>query len=221
MIKGLIFDFDGLILDTESPEYAAWLEIYQENGAHLEPEEWAVCLGTVASAFDAVSLLEERSGKSYDRATITAEYRRRALDKIQSQPILSGIVDHLEAAKNTGLVIAIASSSPFEWVKGHLDRLDLTGYFSCLTTRNDVTTVKPDPELYLVTLERLGLLPHEVIALEDSPHGISAARSAGVFCVAVPNSISQRLDLSHASLIVRSLSEIRLSKLLEIASTSL
>jgi HAD superfamily hydrolase (TIGR01509 family) len=215
MIKGLIFDFDGLILDTESPECAAWIEIFTENGAHLDPEEWAACLGTYASAFNAVGLLEERSGRLFESDAITVEYHRRAIEKINKQPILDGIVLQLEAALNAGMQIAIASSSPRDWVTGHLERLGLTDYFSCLVTRDDVKTVKPDPELYLLALERMGLMAHEAIALEDSPNGVTAARKAGLYCIAVPNPISQRLDLSHASLIIPSLADVSLAHLVE------
>ncbi len=218
VIKGLIFDFDGLIIDTETPEYLSWLEIYKEHEAVLAPEEWAACLGTAASAFDAVGLLEQRTGRALNRGNLTEDYRKRALAKIYQQPILPGVREYLAYARSAGIELAVASSSSKEWVASHLARLELSDYFSYLVTRDDVKNVKPDPELYCQALRRLGLQPEQAIALEDSPHGITAARQAGIFCVAVPNPISSRLDLSHASLVIPSLAHMPVDKLIRIAS---
>lgn len=215
-IKGLIFDFDGLILDTETPEYLSWLEIYREHGSHIEPQEWATFLGTKGSVDYSLGLLEQRSHKTVHRQDVEADYHHRANHKILQQPILPGVVDLLEDAVRSGLKLAVASSSPQNWVNQHLQRLKLTHYFDHILCRDDVDQIKPHPELYQAAMQRLGLAPHETIALEDSPNGIRSAVTAGLFCVAVPNPISRQLDLSQANIIVNSLADISLNKLIQL-----
>ena len=219
-IKGLIFDFDGLILDTETPEYLSWLEIYREHSAHIEPQEWATFLGTKGSVDFSLGLLEQRSQKPVHRQEVEADYHRRANHKILQQPILPGVVDLLEEAFRSELKLAVASSSPQDWVTKHLQRLELTKYFDHILCRDDVNHIKPHPELYQAAMDRLGLAPHEGIALEDSPNGIRSAVTAGLFCVAVPNPISKQLDLSQANFLANSLADLSLNKLIQLVGNN-
>ncbi len=217
-IKGLIFDFDGLIIDTESPEFETWIEIFAEYGAELFFDEWVACLGTHSSAFDPASLLLARAGIKTDNRLLWAEQKRRSLIKTARQPVLPGVREILLQASQQGFRLAVASSSPYEWVSTHLASHGLMPCFEHVVTREQVAQVKPYPALFRKALDLLSLSPGEAIALEDSPNGIKAARSAGMFCVAVPNPISRRLDLSQANLILPSLAEITLPDLVAIAS---
>ena len=97
---------------------------------------------------------------------------------------------------------------------GHLDRLGVTDLFDAIVTGDDVARVKPDPELYLLALARLGLEPHEAIVFEDAPNGVLAAKRAGIFTVAVPNALTCDLPLDHADLRVASLADLPLTDLL-------
>ena len=110
--------------------------------------------------------------------------------------------------------IRIASSSTGDWVRGHLARLGILDRFECLRCRDDVAHAKPEPDLYIAVLECLGVGASEAIAIEDSPHGITAAKRAGMRCVAIPNSITARLDLSHADVTLTSLADVTLQQLL-------
>lgn len=212
-IKGLIFDFDGLIIDTESPEFESWIELFAEYGAEIFFEEWVVCLGTNTSAFDPASLLLARAGIMKDNHFLWAEQKKRSTPKAASQPVLPGVLDLLKQAKHRGLRLAVASSSPYEWVSTHLQTRGLAPFFDDIITREQVEQVKPHPALFLKALDSLGLHPGEAIVLEDSPNGILAARAAGLYCVAVPNPISCRLDLSQANRILPSLAETSLDEL--------
>jgi HAD superfamily hydrolase (TIGR01509 family) len=214
MLRGLIFDFDGLILDTETPEYQSWQEIFQEYGLSLPIPAWAASVGTSADHFDACAYLEAQLERPIDRERIIARQRRRSLELIAVQPVEPGITTILAAAKERGLKIGLASSSSSEWVTGHLTRLDLIGYFDCIRGADHVQNVKPDPELYLSALSALELPARQVIALEDSPNGVLAAQRAGLFCVAVPNPITRQLDLNHADLQLDSLAALPLDRLL-------
>ncbi len=207
-IKALLFDFDGLILDTETPKYQAWNEIYAENGVALSLQDWALCLGTSDRAFDAAAHLELLTGKTLDRIALRADFDRRALSMIEREPPLPGVIALIEHARQNNLALGLASSSPRNWVLDHMQRLMLASRFDCILCREDTPRVKPDPDLYLLLMQRLGVSPAETIAFEDSPNGIAAARSTGVCCVGVPNRLSRYLDLSQADMILSSLAEL-------------
>lgn len=213
MIRALIFDFDGLILDTEGPEFQTWQEIYAEHGGTLSFDSWAETIGTIGG-FDPYAELERQLGRALDREAIRQRRRQRFQELIAGQTARPGVTDYLEAASARGLRLAVASSAPRDWVAGHLERLGLRQYFDCLRCADDVTRVKPDPELYLAALAALDVLPTEAIALEDSPNGITAAKRAGLFCVAVPNPLTGQLSLAHADLQVESLAQLSLDQLL-------
>jgi len=211
-IRGLIFDFDGLILDTESPEFTSWRDIFSEHGCVLSLEDWAVCIGT-ADVFDPCAHLEAQLGRVVDRDALRTERRRRSDALIAAQMPMPGVVERIAEARAIGLKLAVASSSSRSWVEGHLTRLDLARHFHCIRCSDHVEQVKPDPALYRLALEGLGLGPENAIAFEDSPNGILAAKRAGLFCVAVPNDATRELALDAADLRLESLREISLEAL--------
>ncbi|MGQ9477993.1 MAG: HAD family hydrolase [Candidatus Bipolaricaulia bacterium] len=215
MIRGLIFDFDGLILDTELPTYLAWEEICLAHGCHLPLEVWAACIGT-SREFDVLGYLEARLGRRVERAALAARRRERELELIAQQGLLPGVRDYLAEARRLKLKLGLASSSSRAWVMAHLERLGLEGEFDSLKCAEDVGVgrAKPEPDLYWAVLAELGLLPEEAIALEDSPNGILAARRAGLFCVAVPNPLTRRLSLDGADMRLDSLRDLPLEALL-------
>ena len=212
--RALIFDFDGLILETEASMYECLSDLFRSHGAELEMEAWSLNIGGNSGGFDVYAHLEEVTGAAIDREALRASVRERHHAMVCELPALEGVLDYVRAAKEMGLKLGVASSSSRSWVGGHLERLGLLPYFDDVRTRDDVERVKPDPELYLASLERLGVEPHEAIALEDSPNGVRAAQAAGIFCVAVPNVITRRLPLEHADLRLESLAAVPLAELL-------
>ncbi len=217
MIHGLIFDFDGLILDTELPDFESWQEMFIEHGAELPRAEWAPLIGTVTDSFDIYDYLEQRAGRAIDREDVRERRRARYHERVIEQMILPGVEECITAAKRRGLKVGLASAATAEWVLGHLERLGLHVHFDTVKTAADVERVKPDPALYLAALDALGLDATEAIALEDSPNGIAAAKAAGLFCVAIPNAMTRDLDISAADLRLTSLADLPLAELLEIA----
>lgn len=214
MIRALIFDFDGLILDTEGPEFRAWQEVYRAYGVSLPLSTWAACIGGSPDLFDPHGHLETQLGRSLDREAILAKQHRRFTELLDGQSPLPGVEEYVAAAKRLGLKLGSASSSSRDWVTGHLSRLGLLRHFDCIRCSDDVRRVKPDPELYYSVLEALDLPAGRAIALEDSPNGILAAKRAGVFCVAVPNPVTGQLSLDHADLRLASLADMPLETLL-------
>ena len=215
MIQAVIFDFDGLILDTEVPEFQVWQEVYRGYGCDLPLANWAAGIGTSWDAFDAHAHLEAQLGRQLDREHLREQRRRRCAELIEVQPILPGVKEYIADAKRLGMRLGVASSSSREWVVGHLARLGLSPHFDCIKCSDDVPRVKPDPALYQAVLDVLGLRADQAIALEDSPNGIAAAKRAGLFCIAVPNPLTCRLPLGQADLQLRSLAELPLRRLLE------
>jgi HAD superfamily hydrolase (TIGR01509 family) len=208
-LRALIFDFDGLIVDSESPGFQAWSELYATHGCSLPFDKYAACIGTIGG-FDLHAYLEEQSGRSFDRADLETACNTRWLDLMKEQPVLPGVTTCLSSAKARGLKLAIASSSTQQWVSHNLEKFELLDHFDAVCTRDYVSAVKPDPSLYLLALETLGVAPDEAIAFEDSPNGILAAKRAGLFCIAIPNPLTKDLPLGLADRCLRSLEEFEL-----------
>lgn len=214
MIKAIIFDFDGLILETEGPIYQSWIDLYASFGFSLPLETYATIIGTSVGDFDPATELERLVGEPLDWTTLEQQRRAQEQRLLLAERTMPGVVDYLEEARRLGLRIGLASSSSGAWVKEHLTRLGLLKYFDSLRTSEHVALTKPDPALYLAVLQDLDVQPTQALALEDSLNGIRAAKRAGMYCVAVPNHLTQQLDLSEADLRVESLDSISLESLL-------
>lgn len=210
----LVFDFDGLILDTEVPEFESWQEIYQAHDARLELEVYAHCIGT-SNVFDPWAYLTEQIGRAVDLSELQPRRQRRMHELIAAQDVRPGVCAYLDDAAARGLRLGVASSSSRQWVTGHLDRLGLIDRFHAIRCAEDVEQVKPDPALYRAVCDALGVEPRHAIAFEDSPNGILAAKRAGLKCVAVANPLTARLDLSGADVRLDSLAQLPLAELLE------
>jgi HAD superfamily hydrolase (TIGR01509 family) len=214
MIRALIFDFDGTIVDTETPDYRSLAEIYEEHGCTLPLDFWALALGTSPSPVDLFDSLAEQLGEPLDRSSLHQRRTNRFHELTGQEGIRAGVTGLLRAARAGRVMAAVASSASRGWVEGHLTRLGIRDLFDCIRTSEDVARAKPFPDLYLAALEGLGISSREAVAIEDSPNGIRAAKAAGIFCIAVPNEITRRLDLSAADLRIESLADCTLEDLL-------
>ncbi|MGH2507089.1 MAG: HAD family hydrolase [Ktedonobacteraceae bacterium] len=215
MLQALVFDFDGLILDTEWPEFQVWQELCLEYQVELALETWLPCIGTGATTkvFDPHTYLEAQIGYALNRVEIAARCRLRNRALIDAQPILPGVEALLHEAKRRGLGLAVASSSTRTWVDGHLQRLGLAQYFDLLICGSEVARTKPYPDLYLAALSQLGVSASQAIAFEDSLNGMRAAQQAGIFCIVVPNLLTQHLVFEPLDLQLPSLAGVTLDEL--------
>jgi HAD superfamily hydrolase (TIGR01509 family) len=214
MIRALLFDFDGLLVDTESPSFDAWAGVYREHGHELTLETWSAAIGTL-DGFDPFADLEGRLGRPLDRERVNERRREIEFAAADLEELRDGVAEYLEEAQRLGLARAIVSSSSQDWIRRHLERLDLLdGWSSIVAADGDAARAKPRPTLYLEALDRLGVTAGEAIAFEDSPNGITAAKAAGLYCIAVPNPTTASLDVTHADLVLRSLEEVPLGDLL-------
>ena len=209
-LKALIFDFDGLMVDTEQSIYDAYCKIFAEFGAELPLSTWEGIIGSTGHRDRIFLDLEQQIGQAVDRDELR-ERARQEHHGISSQlPAVDGVSARIADAQRLGLNLGVASSSTVQWVHGHLQRLGLIHHFGILCTREDVSEVKPAPELYTLATSRLGVEPHEAVALEDSPNGIASAKAAGLFCVAIPNPLTARMSLNAADLQVPTLADLSL-----------
>ncbi len=211
MIRALVFDFDGLILDTETPLIDAYAQVYAAHGVPFDRPLFLRSVGHVDFAFDPWSGFDSK----VDRIQLESERRVHKDRLLQAQPILPGVVPLLEAAAGRGLRIGLASNSDHAWVDGHLTRLGLFGRFDFIACREDVPSPKPEPDLYRHVLTRFGLRGHQAVAFEDSHTGSIAAKRAHLWAVAVPNESTAHHDFTHVDVRVSSLAEVALDALFE------
>jgi HAD superfamily hydrolase (TIGR01509 family) len=195
VIKALIFDFDGLIMDTESPEVDAWRAIYAECSQEFPLQRWVRdVVGSTVANFDPAahlaSLAARPGGEALDLSALHARARAFRLEKQASAGAMPGVLEYVQEARRLGLGLAVASSSRREWVDGYLDQLGLKEFFEVVKCREDVQRVKPDPELFLAALTALQVRAEEALVFEDSPNGVLAANRAGIRVVAVPNPVT-------------------------------
>lgn len=219
-IKALIFDFDGTILDTETPEFLSWQAVYADFGCELPLAEWVNTIGRGHDqiTFDPYAYLQSCAGKIIDRDAVRVRRRSVFAELLAEEPLRPGVREYLAHARETGLRLAIASSSDRTWIDGHLQRFDLQGVFEIIRCADDVARTKPDPELFVSAAAALGVSPSEAVAFEDSPNGALAAKRAGVFCVVVPNPMTQHLTFAAPDLTVESLATVSLGQLMEAIS---
>lgn len=211
-IAAVVLDFDGLILDTETPIFEAWQAAYRRHGQPLGLDLWESSLGTHGT-FDPLAHLEALCPGGFDPGAVRAEVDADIARGCEAQPLMPGIAGLLREAGERGLRRAVASSSSSRWVEGWLHRHGIRSQFEAVATRDQVKQVKPDPELFLLAARQLGVRPERCVVFEDSANGMRAALAAGMRCVAVPNALTRRLprpevDLALASLAERSLADI-------------
>ena len=215
MLQAAIFDCDGLLADTETPDYDAWRTLYAEHGLPFTREDWAQTIG-IAKGHDARDWhlpLAAHVGPSYDRDAVQARRRAHYQAAIEALTPMPGVIALLEALRDEGLPCAVASNSDSSWVERVLGLTRLRPYFAAVATADEVEHPKPAPDVYRLAAQRLHVAPQNCAAFEDSPRGLAAAHAAGMFAVAVPTALTRHLDFVGAHHLVESLEHITLSAL--------
>jgi HAD superfamily hydrolase (TIGR01509 family) len=211
LLRGLVFDFDGLICDTETSSFEVAREIYAEHGVKLTLEQWQDRIGTHGRHW--LADLEVAVGP-LDNFDALVERRLIAHhERVYAEQALPGVADFTKRAVEAGLVLAVASSSSHGWVSDHLDRLGLLDRFTAISTSENGVPAKPEPEVYRRALELIDVDCAEAVAFEDSANGVAAAKAAGLFCIAVPNRMTRHMDLSAADRVVASFLKVDLDAL--------
>jgi len=214
-LQAVIFDFDGLIVDTEKPGFDSWNEIYADFGQKLTLSDWTKATGYVGG-FDPALRLEAILGRKLDWTHLSPRREARNWELTLGQPVLPGIKELMLTMKQAGARIGVASNSGFGWVNDGLERLGLRGLVETIVTRDMVMNPKPAPDVYLKAAETLQIDSRSSVALEDSEPGSRAAKAAGMRVIAIPNQFSEHQDLSVADLIVPSASALSLERLISL-----
>ncbi|GAA4586901.1 putative hydrolase of the HAD superfamily [Actinoplanes octamycinicus] len=212
-IEALIFDFDGLLMDTERTLLDSWRWEWRQHGLELDESGFFAEHGGDVSELRYAELARA-VGAGYDRA---ASHARRMAYREEVHATLglsSGIASWLGEAERRGLRLAVASSSPGSWVRSHLQRTGDLARFEVLACGDEVPGHKPDPAVYRLALDRLGLSADRAVAFEDSPHGVDAAQAAGLRCVAIPNPFTPEGRYAHADVLLPSAATTILSEVL-------
>ncbi|MEO5837702.1 MAG: HAD-IA family hydrolase [Acidimicrobiales bacterium] len=220
MIDAFVFDFDGLIVDTEWCEYVSISEQFQRYGHAYAVEHFQKFVGT-AWPTGWTDELSDAVGEPLDPVVLHAARRLRRDEMLHAMGVLPGVVELLDLARDHGLALAVASSSTRDWVEPHLERLGLRDRFAAVLTRDDVEHAKPAPDLFSAAARALDAAPGKTIVFEDSFNGCTAAKAAGMVCVVAPNRITAIQDFGHADLVVPTLAQLELETLRQLIAVNM
>lgn len=215
VVAAVVFDFDGLMMDTESTLLRSWQYEWQQWGLVLDTADFFGDHGGDLNSLR-MSTLERAVGEGFDPHL---SHRRRTVfrDELHaSLPLLPGISEWIDQATQLGIRLAVASSSPRPWIDEHLGRAGVLDRFEVVATGEEVTRHKPAGDVYALALERLGVAAAQAVAVEDTPHGVAAAHAVGLACVAIPNQFCVPNRVAHADLVLRSAADLELSEALSV-----
>lgn len=212
-IKAVVFDLDGLMLNTEDIFEMSGTQMLERRGLKMTDKIHHAMLGRRPN--EAFQAMKDLTGITDSIKELHAETRELfsaiAEDHLAMMP---GLIELLELVDSLKLPKAVATSSPRDYMNNMLGSFDLIPHFSVTLTAEDVTNGKPDPEIYLKACSLLHVDPANVLVLEDSETGTRAAAGAGTFAVSVPNQHTKSGDFSMASLVASSLADDRLHDIL-------
>ena len=206
--SAVLFDFDGVVVDTEWAIYQAWKRTFGAHGQPLPLELYTRCIGTDFATWSPKTHLEELTGLAFDWHDLDASRQQEIMAELDHEGPMHGVVNLLEKLSADGIPCAVVSSSSHKWVDGWLEKLGLAGYFKTTVCRGDAPQIKPAPDLYLEAAKQLDLAPADCLVIEDSLNGVKSAKAAGMSVWVVPNRVTECLDFSTADRVLRSLGEL-------------
>lgn len=206
-IKAVLFDMDGTLVDTEFIHWQAWVEILRPYGIELPPEGYAEFGGKAAPIIEQEMMakynIKARKGEISDAKEVLAfEWI-----KTRDIPLMPYAVEAIGFFKKRNIITALSSGAPRHEVDVKLQKADLLKYFETIVTRSDVKNGKPNPDIYNLTLERLGISNSECVALEDTQFGVQSGKDAGIYTIAIPNKYTKLQDFKIADAVVSNLKE--------------
>ena len=207
--SAVLFDFDGILVDTEWAIYQAWVRTFQSHGQELPLSLYTRCIGSDFDAWSPKTYLEDLTQLGFDWIKMDSERQLEIRASLEKEGAIEGVLDLLEEIREKGLPVAVVSSSSHNWVDGWLDKLDLGGFFTEVVCKGDAPRIKPTPDLYLEAARRLGLAAGECLVIEDSLNGLISAKAAGMNAWIVPNRVTAGLDFSLADRVLGDFRELR------------
>lgn len=206
--QAVIFDFDGLLVDTEYAIYSSWLRVFSSAGHPLPLDLFNQCLGSGYTHWNPGDHLERLTGRAFDWEAINARRQEEIVRDLEHAGLLPGAMELIRHLAEREIPMGVASSSSHRWVDGWLNKLGIMPYFSTVVCRDDGLPVKPDPALFLKASENLGIPPSRCLVLEDSQNGTTAACRAGMPVISIPNRVTEQADFSLTTSKISSLKEL-------------
>ena len=207
-VSAVLFDFDGILVDTEWEIYQAWLETFQQHGQDLPLSLYTRCIGSDFDAWSPKLHLEDLTQLQFDWIKMDERRQIRIRSALEEQGPISGVVDVLKLLGELGIPISVVSSSSHHWVDGWLEKLGLSAFFQEIVCKGDAPKIKPAPDLFLEASRRLKVDPSDCLVIEDSLNGLNAAKAAGMMAWIVPNRVTSGLDFSQADRVLSGFSEM-------------
>ena len=208
-MKAIIFDMDGVIIDSEPLNLQIETELLEEYGCKISREEHETFIGK--TDYHTWSIFKERFKLEPSVDELIKITKRRLVENIHKIKLIDNFYEFMLAVYNEKYLLALASSNIREIVDKVMDRFDLSKYIKVSISAEDVLKGKPNPEIFLKAAKRLGIKPNNCLVIEDSFAGLQAARAAGMKCIGYKNPNSDEQDLSAADLIVESFCELSLN----------
>lgn len=206
--RGIIFDFDGVLVDTEVAIYNSWVELYAREGQTLSIATYSPCLGAGYSHWDPGAHLEKLTGKTFDWTVETPARQARLEADLERSGLMPGAAELMDWCDAQDIAMTVASSSSRRWVAGWLEKLGIYHRFAGVFCRTDGYAVKPNPALFFAAQACLQLPAQDCLIIEDSENGTIAAQNAAIPCCAVPNRMTAAANLSRAAYRASSLPEL-------------
>lgn len=206
--RAVIFDFDGLLVDTEYAIYSSWERVFASCGHPLPLDLFNQCLGSGYTHWNPGDHLEQLTGRTFNWEDVNSRRQEEIVRDLEHAGLLPGSCELIRRLAEAGTPMGVASSSSHRWVDGWLNKLNIMPYFQTVVCRDDGLPVKPDPALFLKAAENLGVPPAECLVLEDSQNGTTAAHRAGMPVISIPNRVTEQADFSLATSKIRSLTEL-------------
>ncbi len=207
-ISAVLFDFDGIIVDTEWAIYQAWKKTFEAHGQHLPLEVYTRCIGSDFETWSPKTHLEELTGQAFDWHDLDKRRQKEIVSELTHERAMHGVTECLDKLDAASIPFAVVSSSTHHWVDGWLEKIGLTERFKTVVCRGDAPKIKPAPDLYLEAANRLDLKPESCLVIEDSLNGLKSAKAAGMPAWVVPNRVTECLDFGSADGKFRSLAEV-------------
>ncbi|HIT90843.1 MAG TPA: GNAT family N-acetyltransferase [Candidatus Merdenecus merdavium] len=202
MLKGIIFDMDGVLVNSEPLHYKVYTQLLDGYGQKLDWEVYKPFIGSTRKALTDQLLKVYHLPLTEDELVKAMKEKKKELVEMEGYEGIHGIPEFLQRLKKAGYLLAVASSSSYEYIKEVTNALGIQSYFDYLVSGESVEHPKPAPDVFLKTAEMMGLLPEECLVVEDSNNGVRAANAAGMACIGFENPDSGEQDLRVADMIV-------------------
>lgn len=219
MLKAVIMDFDGVIVDTEVVWYNIFIEWFQKNWNYdLSIEEFLTCVGSHSE--DLFNKLETDYNIVVDRKQFGEETSQRFLEESKDLPLKEGVLEFIQGLKKDNILLALATSATRKKPMYHLTRLNILPYFDVIVTSEDVEKIKPNPDLFNKAVEKLEIQKEEAVIIEDSENGLIAGNRADIRTIVCPNDVTKYSKFENYFMKVDSLKEVGLDNLMKIFNES-